>query len=53
MLSELNRFWCDERGTTAIEYALIAGGIALLIITSVTSIGTKISTTFSSIDSGL
>ena len=36
----------DAGGATAIEYALVAGLIALVIITAVTSLGTTISSTF-------
>ncbi|PTW59149.1 Flp pilus assembly pilin Flp [Breoghania corrubedonensis] len=32
-------FWADERGSTAIEYSLIAGIIVLAIVGSVTAIG--------------
>ncbi len=36
----------DVGGTTAIEYALVAGLIALVIITAVSALGTTISSTF-------
>ena len=39
----------DDLGVTAIEYALIAALIAVVIITAVTALGTKISTTFTNI----
>ena len=42
----LRRFAKDDCGATAIEYALIAGLIALVIITGVTAVGTKLSTSF-------
>ena len=35
------RFLRDERGATAIEYALIASLIFVVIVTSVTLFGTK------------
>jgi pilus assembly protein Flp/PilA len=35
-------FHADESGATAIEYALIAAGIAVAIMTTVTSLGTAI-----------
>ena len=38
------RFGADERGATAIEYALIAAGIAVAIVTAVTNLGTAIKT---------
>jgi pilus assembly protein Flp/PilA len=46
-------FLSDDSGATAIEYGLIASLIALVIITSVASIGNKLSTTFSEVSSNL
>ncbi len=43
------RFLRDESGATAIEYGLIAALIAVVIITAVTSVGTNLTTTFTSI----
>jgi len=43
------RFLKDESGATAIEYALIAAGIALAIITTVQLVGTNLNTKFQSI----
>lgn len=48
----VRRFLRDEDGATAIEYALIAGLIALVVITASISIGQTLSTTFSEVDSG-
>ena len=42
----LKSFFRNEAGATAIEYALVATLISILIVGSVTSIGTKISTKF-------
>src|SRR5437899_2038512 len=42
-------FLKDESGATAIEYKLIAAGIAIAIITAVQGVGTKRSSNFSSI----
>jgi pilus assembly protein Flp/PilA len=39
----------DERGVTAIEYGLIAALVAVVIIGSVTTLGTNLSSTFSTI----
>jgi pilus assembly protein Flp/PilA len=39
----------DKSGVTAIEYALIAALIAVAAIVSFTLVGTKLSTTFSTI----
>jgi len=45
----LRRFWQSEKGATAIEYAIIAGGIALAIVAGVTAIGTPLNNTFTSV----
>ena len=42
----LARFVVDECGATAIEYALIAAGISIVIVTAVNGIGTALSTKF-------
>ena len=49
----LARFLSDEGGTTAIEYALIASGISILIVTVLTSVGSTLNTTFTSVSTGL
>ena len=53
MKSMLMKFWSDESGATAIEYGLIAAGIALAIITVVNSLGTTMNDKFGSISSSL
>ena len=40
-----SRFIRDESGATAIEYGLIAALVAVVIITGLTAVGTKLSTT--------
>jgi pilus assembly protein Flp/PilA len=52
-MSALKEFLNDDSGATAIEYGLIASLIALVIITSVATIGNKLSTTFSEVASNL
>jgi pilus assembly protein Flp/PilA len=49
----LARFLSNEDGVTAIEYALIASLIALVIITSVQTVGTKVSTVFTEVGGAL
>jgi pilus assembly protein Flp/PilA len=49
----VQRFLRDECGATAIEYGLIAAGIAVAIIAVVNTLGTSLNTTFSSISSQL
>ena len=43
----------DRRGVTALEYGLIAGLVAVVIVTSVTSLGTKLAGTFTTIVAAL
>jgi pilus assembly protein Flp/PilA len=47
------KFFSNEEGATAIEYGLIAAGIALAIIAAVNSTGVSLSNTFTSINSSL
>jgi pilus assembly protein Flp/PilA len=47
------RFLRDESGATAIEYCLIASGIALAIVVTVQGIGPQLNTKFTSINSSL
>lgn len=46
-------FLSDQSGATAIEYGLIAAGIALAIIAAVNGLGTTLNTNFTSINSSL
>jgi pilus assembly protein Flp/PilA len=39
----------SEKGATAIEYGLIAALIAVIIITALTTLGTKLSAVFDSV----
>jgi pilus assembly protein Flp/PilA len=48
-----SRFIRDESGATAIEYGLIAALIAVVIIGAVTAVGTKLSTTFTTVSTSL
>jgi pilus assembly protein Flp/PilA len=47
------RFLHDETAATAIEYGLIAAGIALAIIAAVNGLGTNLNTNFTSINNSL
>jgi pilus assembly protein Flp/PilA len=53
MKSLLSHFVSDESGATAIEYGLIAAGIAVAIITVVNGLGTKLTSTFTSVQDAL
>ena len=48
-----HRFIDDHSGVTAIEYGLIAALIAVVIITAVTTVGTDLKATFTSIAAAL
>lgn len=49
MKEQLIQFWNDEEGATAIEYGLIAGLIAVVIIAAVTSLGSGLKEIFKEI----
>jgi pilus assembly protein Flp/PilA len=49
----LSRFLSDQSGATAIEYALIAMGISIVIVASVNGVGTKLSGTFALVSTSL
>ncbi len=45
----IRKFAADARGTTAIEYGLIAAGIAVAIIVAVGLVGTKLTAMFTTV----
>jgi pilus assembly protein Flp/PilA len=47
------RFIKDQSGATAIEYGLIAGLIAVVIIAAVTKVGTALSAKFGQVSANL
>ncbi|MBB4293443.1 pilus assembly protein Flp/PilA [Rhizobium leguminosarum] len=49
MTKLFSRFLKDESGATAIEYGLIAALISVALITGATTLGGKISTTFTNL----
>jgi pilus assembly protein Flp/PilA len=49
MTSQIRRFWIDETAATSIEYALIAGGIAVVLVAAVTTIGTNLKVPFTTV----
>jgi len=52
-MSILSRFLKNEAGATAIEYGLIAAGISVAIIATVTGLGTKLTSTFQTVQDNL
>jgi pilus assembly protein Flp/PilA len=53
MLKQISKFLRDENGATAVEYGLIAGLLAVLIIGVLTLAGGSLKTIFSKIQTGL
>jgi pilus assembly protein Flp/PilA len=53
MKASITRFIREESGATAIEYGLIAAGIAVAIIAVVQGLGTNLKNTFSSVSTAL
>ena len=45
-IAEIRRFLHARDGATAIEYALIASGISIAVVTAVTSVGSTVKTVF-------
>jgi pilus assembly protein Flp/PilA len=53
MTATLSRFVRDESGATAIEYGLIAALVSVVIIGALTTLGTRLTSTFNSVSSSL
>jgi len=53
MKTLFNRFANDESGATAIEYGLIAALIAVAAISAMTTLGTKLTSTFTAVSNQL
>jgi pilus assembly protein Flp/PilA len=53
MSDRLRRFFADEAGATAIEYALIASLVAVTIILSLNAMSSKLQRTFNEVAGNL
>jgi pilus assembly protein Flp/PilA len=53
MKNAIARFAKDESGATAIEYGLIASLIAVAAIVAMTTVGSKLQSTFSNVSAKL
>ncbi len=53
MYAILSRFAHDDSGATAIEYGILAGLIAVVIITAITTLGGKLTNTFTKVGNSL
>lgn len=52
-IREMRRLYKDESGAAALEYGLIAAGIALAIATVISPIGTRLATVFTEIGTAM
>lgn len=53
MMNLVMRFVRDETGATAIEYGLIAAGISVSIIAVIQGIGSRLTSTFTSVQTAI
>jgi pilus assembly protein Flp/PilA len=53
IVASFRRFVVSEDGPTAVEYAVMLALIILACVTIVSTLGTKVSTTFNSVNSNL
>lgn len=53
MVNIVRRFLLDESAATAIEYGLIAAGVAVVIITVMKGLGSKLNATFTTVQTAL
>lgn len=52
-MSFIRKFVKNSKGATAIEYGLIAALIAVAAVSAMSSLGSKISTTFNNVNSNM
>jgi pilus assembly protein Flp/PilA len=53
MLERLRRLWSDEEGPTAVEYAIMLAGIAVVIIAVVFLLGGAVKDTMQNVETGI
>jgi pilus assembly protein Flp/PilA len=53
MKNLVSKFIADESGATAIEYGLIAAGIAVVLVAAMQTLGGALTTTFSTISTDM
>ena len=53
MQSMISKFLSDNSGATAIEYALIASLLAVVLVSILTNLGTRLSAEFSEVSAAL
>ena len=52
-MERIKNFFKDESGASAVEYGLLVGLIAVVIITAVTTLGTKVRSAFTTAGAAL
>lgn len=52
-MNKINKFLKDVEGASMIEYAILASLIAVVAIGAITTVGTSVNSTFSSVGSQL
>ena len=53
MNATLSRFIRDDSGATALEYGLIAGLVAAILVTSISAVGAKLTNGFTNVGNKL
>ena len=53
MFNYLKRFWSEEEGATATEYAVMLALIIVVCLGAISALGTKVSSTFAGVESAL
>ena len=53
MLNYLKRFWSEEEGATATEYAVMLALIIVIALGAISALGTKVSQTFADIETAM
>jgi len=53
MISRVQRFLINEDGPTAVEYAVMLALILVACISIITTLGTKVSSTFNAVNTGI
>lgn len=52
-MNGIARFFSCEKGATAIEYALIASGIAIAVVVAVNGLGTNLNNSFTNVKNNI
>jgi pilus assembly protein Flp/PilA len=53
MLNFFKRFWSEEEGATATEYAVMLALIIVIALGAISALGTKVSATFADIEAAM